>query len=211
MSENFGAEIYQSTEEHPEPIDTDIKGKVPPWLKGQLIRVGPGKFEWGNTKYNHWFDGDAILNRFSIANGKVEFSSRFLRSKAYLASEKNNRIMFAQYGTNAPPDPCKNIFSRFFSYFSMPEIADNCNVNIVKIKGEDYTSTESPKVWKFDKETLETLDQVDFGEKLKGICRSFSHSLSDISRCFRNDFFLTCFLFKVHCRSYSKRKIQKLK
>ena len=77
-----GEEIYQSTIEHPEPVDAEIEGEVPQWLKGDLLRVGPGKFEWGNMSYNHWFDGDAILNRFSIENGNVKFSSRFLRSRS---------------------------------------------------------------------------------------------------------------------------------
>lgn len=165
---SIGEEIYQSTTEHPDPVDAEIEGEVPQWLKGDLLRVGPGKFEWGNMSYNHWFDGDAILNRFSIENGNVKFSSRFLRSRSYLESEKNNRIVFSQFGTNAPPDPCKNIFSRFFSYFTMGEMTDNCNVNIVKMKGENYASTETTRMWKIDKESLDSLDPVDFGKKLSG-------------------------------------------
>ena len=164
---SFG-ELYQSANEHPDPIDAEVEGTIPEWLRGQLVRVGPGKFEWGETKYNHWFDGDAILNRFAIENGGVKFSSRFLRSRSFVESEKNNRIMFSQFGTNAPPDPCKNIFQRFLSYFEMSDLSDNCNVNIVKIKGENYASTELPNLWKIDKETLETLDLADLGKKLPG-------------------------------------------
>eukprot|EP00795_Rhopilema_esculentum_P009143 gene9143-16806_t len=164
----IGNEIYQTTEEHPDVLDAEIEGKIPNWVEGTLLRVGPGKFEWGDTKYNHWFDGDAILNRFAIKDGSVKFSSRFLRSKSYKESEKNNRIVLAQFGTTPPPDPCKNIFSRFFSYFQMPEMTDNCNVNIVKVKGGHYASTEAPKLWKFDKDTLETLDPIDFGKRISG-------------------------------------------
>ena len=161
-------EMFQSGIEHPDPVDAQVEGEVPQWLKGDLLRVGPGKFEWGSTEYNHWFDGEGILNRFSIQNGGVKFSSRFLRSRSYVESEKSNRIVLSKYGTNAPPDPCKNIFSRFFSYFTIPDMTDNCNVNIVKLKGENYASTETTKMWKIDKESLETLDPVDFGEKLSG-------------------------------------------
>lgn len=165
---DIGKDMYHSTDEIPEPIDAEIEGEVPGWLKGDLLRVGPGKFEWGDTRYNHWFDGEAIINKFSIENGKVQFSSRFLRSRSYVESEKNNRIMFSQFGTTAPPDPCKNIFSRFLSYFQIPERTDNCNVNIVKIKGDAFASTELPQLWQIDRETLDTLDQVDFEKKLPG-------------------------------------------
>ena len=44
-------------------------GCVPAWLSGRLLRNGPGMFEIGDTKYNHWFDGQALLHSFTIVNG----------------------------------------------------------------------------------------------------------------------------------------------
>ena len=167
-AEQVGKELYQTVEEHTEPIDTKIEGEIPDWIEGTLVRVGPGKFEWGNSHYNHWFDGEAILNRFQIKDGKVQFSSRFLRTESYVESEKRGSIAMTSFGTTAPPDPCKNIFARFFSYFTMPEITDNCNVNIVKLKGDHYASTEATKMWKFDKDDLSSLERVDLGLNIKG-------------------------------------------
>ena len=47
-------------------------GKIPEWLKGSLIRVGPGKFEEEDFAFNHWQDGMAVMYKFSIApNGKA--------------------------------------------------------------------------------------------------------------------------------------------
>ncbi len=167
---SLGKEIYQSVDEYPTPTEAEIIGSVPKWLKGALIRVGPGKLEWGDYEYKHWFDGDAILNRFEIENGEVKFSSRFLRSQSYVESEKKGCIAFTQFGTLAPPDPCKNIFSRFFSYyFTLPEMTDNCNVNIVKLKGLNYASTEAPKMWQIDETTLESLQIADFTKALPGL------------------------------------------
>ena len=45
-------------------------GEVPRWLSGRLIRNGPGLFEIGDTKYNHPFDGLALLHSFTINEGK---------------------------------------------------------------------------------------------------------------------------------------------
>ena len=59
------------------------------------------------------------------------------------------------FATVAPPDPCKNIFARFFSYFAPPEsFTDNCNVNVVNIKGQPVALTEVPTMWRFDPEDL---------------------------------------------------------
>ena len=45
-------------------------GSLPDWLSGKLIRNGPGLFEIGDTKLNHWFDGMALLHSFTIKSGK---------------------------------------------------------------------------------------------------------------------------------------------
>ena len=89
-----------------------IVGNIPPWLKGNLYRNGPGKFEIGDTKYNHLFDGLALLHRFHISEGKVEYRSKFLASDTYLTNMKANRIIVSEFGTLRFPDPCKNIFQR---------------------------------------------------------------------------------------------------
>ena len=41
------------------------------------------------------------------------------------------RFIFGGFGTpSIHADPCKNIFQRFFAYFSPPPQTDNTNVNI---------------------------------------------------------------------------------
>ncbi len=169
-TKKLNQEIYKTTAERPMPENAEIFGCIPEWIEGLFIRVGPGKFEWGNTKYNHWFDGDAILNRFEIKDGYVKFSSRFLKSKSYLESEKRGCIAFSQFGTLAPPDPCKNIFRRFFSYFSTKseEASDNCNVNVVRVQDEIYATADLTKLWKIDLETLESIERLDLGIQIGG-------------------------------------------
>lgn len=67
--------------------------------------------------YTHWFDGMALMHRFHIQEGKVTYSSRFLCSDSYVSNLEKNRIVVSEFGTLAAPDPCKNIFARFFSRF----------------------------------------------------------------------------------------------
>lgn len=46
------APLVTSVEETPDPIPTNIKGTIPPWINGSFLRNGPGKFEFGNDRYD---------------------------------------------------------------------------------------------------------------------------------------------------------------
>jgi beta,beta-carotene 9',10'-dioxygenase len=48
-----------------------VEGRVPDWLVGSLLRNGPAQFEVGQHKYHHWFDGLAMLHRFSFQQGRI--------------------------------------------------------------------------------------------------------------------------------------------
>lgn len=42
--------LVKSVEETLEPISTEVQGTIPTWINGNLLRNGPGKFEFGNTQ-----------------------------------------------------------------------------------------------------------------------------------------------------------------
>ncbi|KAF1393633.1 hypothetical protein PFLUV_G00018070 [Perca fluviatilis] len=156
--------IVRSVEDNPNPISTVITGKIPEWINGRFLRNGPGKFEIGNHKFNHWFDGMALLHQFKISNGQVTYKSRFLSSDSYKANKEHNRITVSEFGTVKIPDPCKNLFQRFLSRFELPKTTDNANVSFVTYKGDYYVSTETNVMHKVDPETLETTKKVDWSK-----------------------------------------------
>ncbi|XP_061924560.1 carotenoid-cleaving dioxygenase, mitochondrial-like [Entelurus aequoreus] len=156
--------IVCSVEETPQPITTKISGKFPEWINGSFLRNGPGKFEIGNQKFNHWFDGMALLHQFKISEGQVTYKSRFLSSESYQANNENNRITVSEFGTVTVPDPCKNVFQRFLSKFELPKPTDNANVSFVTYKGDYYVSTETNLMHKVDPETLETTKKVNWSD-----------------------------------------------
>lgn len=156
--------LVSTVEETPDPISTIIKGEIPSWINGSFLRNGPGKFEFGETKFTHWFDGMALMHRFHIKDGQVTYSSQFLRSDSYVQNLEKNRIVVSEFGTLATPDPCKNIFARFFSRFQIPKATDNAGVNFVKYKGDFYVSTETNFMRRIDPTTLETKEKVDWSK-----------------------------------------------
>ncbi|XP_066494064.1 beta,beta-carotene 15,15'-dioxygenase [Tiliqua scincoides] len=151
-------------QEHPEPLEAEVQGQIPSWMEGILLRNGPGMHTIGESKYNHWFDGMALLHSFTIKNGKVFYRSKYLRSDTYNRNIEANRIEVSEFGTMAYPDPCKNIFAKAFSYLShiIPEFTDNCLINIMKNGKDFYATGEVNFSWKFDPRTLETLEKVDY-------------------------------------------------
>lgn len=158
------APLVRSVEETPEPITTEVQGTIPAWINGNFLRNGPGKFEFGNTHYNHWFDGMAMLHKFHISGGQVTYMSRFLRSDAYQRNSEQDRIVMSEFGTLAMPDPCKNFFQRFLSRFQMIQPTDNASVSFVTYKGDYYVSTETNFMHRVNPESLEAVEKVDWSK-----------------------------------------------
>ncbi|KAM5262601.1 beta,beta-carotene 15,15'-dioxygenase [Ctenodactylus gundi] len=154
----------RNKKEQLEPVKAQVTGKIPTWLQGTLLRNGPGMHAVGESRYNHWFDGLALLHSFSIQDGEVYYRSKYLRSDTYNANIEANRIVVSEFGTMAYPDPCKNIFSKAFSYLShtIPDFTDNCLINIMKCGDDFYATTETNYIRKINPRTLETLEKVDY-------------------------------------------------
>ena len=128
-----------------------VEGEIPAWLSGTLLRNGPAKFEAGERALRHWFDGQAMLHRFSFEDGRVAYANRFLRTDAYREVEAG-RISYGEFAT----DPCRSAFKRLATMFR-PRLSDNCNVNLTRLGDEYIAMTETPLPVAFDPETLEAL------------------------------------------------------
>src|SRR4051812_44424781 len=128
--------------------DLPVEGAVPPWLEGTLVRNGPARYDEG---FRHWFDGLAMLHRFSISGGRVGYANRFLRTKAYAAANEG-RVGYREFAS----DPCRSLFRRVASVFD-PGFTDNAVVNVVRTGQEYLALTETPMPVRFDPRTLETL------------------------------------------------------
>jgi beta,beta-carotene 9',10'-dioxygenase len=135
--------------------DLALSGQLPPWLAGSLLRTGPAKFEVGERQMRHWFDGLAMLHRFTIADGAVSYGNRFLESDAYRRSRAEGKIVFSEFAT----DPCRSLFKRVQSMFA-PALTDNANVNVTKLGEQFIAMTETPLPVQFDPHTLKSAGVV---------------------------------------------------
>ncbi len=142
---------FESLEQETHLDALPVRGELPRWLTGSLLRTGPAKWDVGDRTLNHWFDGLAMLHRFSFADGRVSYANRFLRSKAYRAAKERGRIEYSEFAT----DPCRSLFQRVTAMFS-PKLSDNANVNLVKLGERFISMTETPIPVQFDADTLAT-------------------------------------------------------
>lgn len=118
-----------------------IRGQIPLWLSGTLFRNGPAHFQGG-----HWFDGLAMIHKFSFQHGVVSYANRFLRTEAY------HRVMSGSgsngFGTGGAQG------------------GNNANVNILKVDHHFLALTESPAVVEFDPVDLTTIGIFPFQDEI---------------------------------------------
>ena len=133
-------------------LELPVRGVVPAWLTGTLVRTGPARFEVGDKKYNHWFDGLAMLHRFAFAAGRVWYANRYLRSQAYREAMAKGTIRHREVAT----EPSRSLFQRIASWFS-PKVSDNACVNIAQFADAVVALTETRLPVRFDPATLATL------------------------------------------------------
>ena len=75
--------------------DEMVEGRIPVELKGTLLRNGPGLFEIGGKKIPQPFDGDGKVAMFSFGGDGANpfFSTRFVRTAAFVEEQKANRML----------------------------------------------------------------------------------------------------------------------
>lgn len=143
-----------------------IKGKIPNWLNGTLLRTGPAKFYTDKSWISNWFDGLSMIYGFKFNNGSVTYTNKFLYSDNYKVINNTKIFDFQGYLSNGP----LNLFSKFirilspeyFVYHPMP----NANVNISMIDKHPVALTEIPYPVQFDLENLQTLGPLIYNDNL---------------------------------------------
>lgn len=155
---------FKDLDEEVEVDGLEVEGGIPGWLSGVLVRNGPGRWDLeGEKDLRHWFDGLAMLHRFSFGDGRVSYANRFLESPQYRSVRETGKIAYSEFAT----DPCRSIFKRLSSAFSPIQYGHNASVSVHRAFEDRFVAlTETPLPMEFDPETLETLGVVRFEDDL---------------------------------------------
>ena len=138
-----------------------VQGSIPEWLSGDLLRNGPGTYIVGNEEYRHWFDGLAMLHRFSFNAGEVSYRNKFLECNAYNAAMQNNRIVYPEFATI----PHYSFIGRIKKVFK-GSMTDSAKVNIGKVDGKILALGETSMQVEFDPSTLDSIRIFNYDSKV---------------------------------------------
>jgi carotenoid cleavage dioxygenase-like enzyme len=138
-------------------VSLPVEGDVPGWLSGTYLLNGPGRFEIGGEEVNHWFDGLALLRRFTIDDGEVTYTNRFLRSEEFEHARETGELKRLQFGTTAP----KSLGERIRRTVA-PALTDNASISFTRYGDRLAAITETPRLTTIDPHTLEATGQVSF-------------------------------------------------
>ncbi|GAB2595987.1 carotenoid oxygenase family protein [Microlunatus antarcticus] len=149
-------------------VDLEVRGTLPAWLRGTLVRNGPGRFSaqpgGRGEQAHHWFDGLAMLQRFHVREGRVSYANRYVRSPAWRAASETGAYAYAEVGTV----PTRSWAERVRRLGRPPETGTNAVVNVLRIGGRHVAVTETPDAIPYDPLTLETLDPIGYADDLPG-------------------------------------------
>ncbi len=132
-----------------------VEGKIPAWLSGYFISNGPGQYEVGLQHFQHWFDGFAMLKKFTFQAGTVSFQNRFLHSREYKLSHKLGRLNTNEFATYAQPTVLGGVRAALVGLL-FGDTHDNCLVHTASIANEYIALTEGNNIIAFDIQDLST-------------------------------------------------------
>lgn len=145
----------------PSEVDEElpvVAGALPSSLRGVLYRNGPGRMEAGGVRYQHPFDGDGLVLRFSFDGQRVRYRNRFVRTREALEEARAGRMLYRTFGTNLPGGLARNALRM--------HIKNAANTSVVTHGGRLLALWEGGAPHALDPTTLETLGRHTFDGRL---------------------------------------------
>ncbi len=136
-----------------------VSGKAPAGLTGTLYRNGPAHFKHGEAYAAHWFDGDGMVQRINIADGKAVHTGRFVDTPKRQREMAADKFLAPGFGTKGDP--------------SYPVASSNDvnpgNISVMMSGGELLALWEAGTPYRLDPVTLETKGLKVWREDLAGM------------------------------------------
>lgn len=131
-----------------------IEGNVPKDIQGQFFRNGPAKHERAGDRYQHLFEGDGMLQCFTIGNGKITHTGKFINTPKFEKEQQAQRFVYSGPDTkllNSSP-------------VSSPDTINTANTNVIAVGNDLWALWEAGSATSINKNTLQYQGQVTLGE-----------------------------------------------
>jgi len=134
------------------------KGKWPEELKGSLYRNGPARHEIGEFRYQHWFDGDGMIQAFHLGDTGIEHRASMVRSHKYVEEQIAGHPIYPGFGTN-PPNAGGS---------ANPDQLNVANISVLAHHSKLFALWEAGSPYEVDKNDLSTLGKYSFSDNTNG-------------------------------------------
>ncbi len=136
-----------------------VDGRAPEGFAGTLYRNGPAKFRRGGGQSGHWFDGDGLIRRFRIADGKASLNARFVDTPKRRLETQLDAIVMPGFGTRVGKG----------ARLSGPDDTNAANTSVMMAGGDLLALWEGGSATRVDPETLATRGVKTFRTDLKSM------------------------------------------
>ena len=123
-----------------------VYGRPPLDLSGDLFRNGPAKFRRPGGSATHWFDGDGLIRRFRIREGRASLAARFVDTPRRRTDTLANAVVTGGFGTRPGRD----------ARIASPDDVNCANISVQFAGDELWALWESGSPFAIDPETLAT-------------------------------------------------------
>lgn len=136
-----------------------LEGNIPAALRGVFYRNGPGLFERGGQRYQHWFDGDGLVNAWRFTDKGVSHQARFVCTEKFVAESAANEFLLPVFGSRIKAKRAvKNSDS-----------VNTANTNVVLLGDKLLAMWEGGSAYELDPNTLATRGPVAWKPELKAM------------------------------------------
>ncbi|XP_033755173.1 beta,beta-carotene 15,15'-dioxygenase-like [Pecten maximus] len=146
-------DFFKTNDKSYENVPIKFHHPLPKWLRGTLVRNGPGQMEMGRRKYVSYLDGYAKLHSWTFpGDGSAFFSAKMIKSKSYLSSfEMKDMSPYITFAGATPP------FDVMEKMMCLMRDLDDMNVNVFNYLNRTVAINDVWFAYEFDLHTLNTL------------------------------------------------------
>ena len=135
------------------------RGRWPAALAGRFYRNGPALYERGTERYQHWFDGDGMVQQFTLAGGQISHRGRLVRTSKLAAEQQAGRFLFEAFGTSMAQR----------TLISGPDSLNPANTNALEHAGRVLALWEGGSAYSLSPDDLSTQGPVVWRDDLRGV------------------------------------------
>lgn len=132
---------------------------LPKGLSGTLYRNGPALMQRGDQRYQHWFDGDGMLQALRIDGQELIHHGRMIQTSRFKAESEAGRFLWPGFGTVFPD-------ARSVKHSDDMNVA---NISVLPLPDELLALWEGGSAWSLDPKSLATKGKKVFSAETQGL------------------------------------------